>query len=47
MQIGAFKTDRTMSKTIVRVNDLSGRFSKSGTAPGIPVTTVRVDLIDG
>ena len=26
MQIGAFKTDRTMSKTIVRVNDLSVRF---------------------
>ena len=26
MQIGAFQTDRTMSKTIVRVNDLSVRF---------------------
>lgn len=26
MQIGAFKTNRTMSKTIVRVNDLSVRF---------------------
>ena len=26
MQIGALKTDRTMSKTIVRVNDLSVRF---------------------